>query len=64
MQPVFPIPPSYAPKTVQVLPDTDTQFEAGTVLTVRHARASVLCVTHPETQEDCYIRRAFVRAVD
>ena len=53
MQPVFPIPPSYAPKTVQVLPDTDTQFEAGTVLTVRHARASVLCVTHPETQEDC-----------
>lgn len=64
MHPVFPVPPSYAPKTVEVLADTQEQFEAGTILTVRHARASVLCVVHPETQEDCYIRRAFVRAVD
>ena len=64
MQPVFPIPPSYAPKTVEVLYDNDAGLLPGTILEVRHARASVLCVIHPETQEDCYIRRALVRAVD
>lgn len=63
MQNPFPIPPSYAPKIVEVLQDNDAGFLPGTVLEVRHARASVLCVIHPTTLKDCYIRRGQVRAL-
>ena len=59
----FPIPPSYAPKTVEVLHDNDAGLLPGTILEVRHARSSVLCVVHPTTLKDCYIRRGQVRAV-
>lgn len=60
----FPIAAPYAPKTVEVLHDNDAGFSPGTILEVRHARASVLCVVHPTTLKDCYIRRGQVRALE
>lgn len=59
----FPIPPSYIPKTVQVLHDNEEGFAPGTILEVRHARSSVFCVVHPTTLENCYIMRGQVRAL-
>ena len=63
MQRTFPVPPSYAPKTVEVLHENEAGFSLGTILQVRHARASLLCVVHPITLEECYIMRSQVRAL-
>lgn len=64
MQSPFPLPPAYAPQKVEVLQTNDAGFLPGTILDVRHARASLLCVAHPTTNKDAYIRRSEVRAVD
>lgn len=63
MQSQFPVPPAYAPEKVEVLQSNHEDIPPGTILEVRHARASLLCVAHPTTNEDFYIRRAEVRAI-